>query len=170
MTESDREIGGSFNDRRIKSDVVRGFYETWDALRLGRPAPARSDFLPEIFAPWWPDMFLVDIAIEGEKPVFTYRLVGSGLEDRLGRGLGGRSAASTVADHEMDNWLGSRERAYQTCFETMSPVHHYLRLKTDNGTPGEFERLLLPLSNDGRTVAQLLGVVLYKNLQTNRAR
>jgi hypothetical protein len=170
MTESDTKSAGAFNDRRIKSNVVRGFYETWDALRLGRPAPARSDFLPETFAFWWPDMFLVDIGIEGEKPIFKYRLVGSGLEDRLGRGLGGRSSASTIGDGEMDNWLGSRERAYQTCFETMSPVHQYLRFKTDHGTPGEFERLLLPLSNDGRTVVQLLGVVIYQNLQTNRAR
>ena len=52
----------------------------------------------------------------------------------------------------------------------MAPVHHYLRLKSNPGAPGEFERLLLPLSNDGQTVAQILGVAIYKNLQTIRVR
>ena len=96
MSESDNEIKASFNDRRIKSRAVRGFYETWDGLRSGRPAPARSDFVPEIFAQWWPDMFLVDIAVEGATPVFTYRLAGGGLEDRLGRALGGRPRHRTL--------------------------------------------------------------------------
>lgn len=35
--------------------------------------------------------------------------------------------------------------------------------------PAEFERLLLPLSNDGRTVVRLLGAAQYRNLLTNRA-
>ena len=171
MTESDTKSAGAFNDRRIKSNVVLGFYAAWDALRAGRPAPARSDFLPETFLAWWPNMFLVDVAIEAGRPVFTYRLVGTGLENRLGRGLGGRSLESpTETDMEVaDPWPGGRERAYQTCFETMSPVHHYLRLKNDREAPGEFERLLLPLSNDGRTVVQILGVAIYRNLLTNRA-
>jgi hypothetical protein len=169
MSETTKATAVSFNDARIRSDTVRGFFDIWDKLRAGRPAPARSDFLPEQFARWWPNMFLVDLVFDAGEPSFTYRLVGTGLEDRLGKSLGGRSADSVMGGDDGAPWSGSLDRAYRTCFDSMSPVHHFMKFKTDNGAPGTFERILLPLSADGQKVDQMLGLAIYENLQTNRA-
>lgn len=137
MQVTEEETKGAFNDRRIRSDVMRGFYAAWDASSAGRPAPARSDFLPETLVTWWPDMFLVDVAIEAGRPVFAHRLFGSCLENRLGRKLGGHALDSQTYMEVGDPRLGGggRERAYQTRSGTIAPAHHYLRLKNDGEAP-----------------------------------
>jgi hypothetical protein len=109
-------------------------------------------------------MFLIDVDHGPDEPSFKYRVVGTDLEFRLGRGLSEQRPGTRLDPL----WGGAQLSAYGKCVKSMAPVHHYMRMAQGGDEWAEFERVVLPLSNDGETVTQLIGCTVYKNLFKNR--
>jgi signal transduction histidine kinase len=59
--------------------------------------------------------------------------------------------------------LGSFGSAYRRVLRSCFPSYEYLRYSLGDGSPGEFERLILPAAADGKNVSHLIGVVVVSN-------
>jgi hypothetical protein len=86
--------------------------------------------------------------------------VGSALEERLGRRLGG--VQTSEVNRQKDNeYIGSLEGAYRKCVRTLMPSYEYANYDFGDGSPMTFERLILPLVGMNGHVTHLIGVVLF---------
>jgi hypothetical protein len=140
---------------KLRHPKLRALYDYWDTCRAGRQMPARGDIDPLDIPRHLATLILADI--EPDPLRVRFRVVGTELESRVGRTVTG-----DVLDADSD---AAFFQPYATCALEARPVHEYARFDFGSDRPtGEFERLLLPLSADGRTVDQVLGEVIYSNL------
>lgn len=114
--------------------------------------PARRDLDPLEMVPWLPRTMLVDVS---SAPFdLRFRLVGTGLVNSYGREITGRRL------RDLD--LGGREekifREYAECVETRAPSYCIDEFDLASGRHLYFERLLMPLSDDGIAINMLFGV------------
>jgi hypothetical protein len=143
--------------RRLRSPELLAAYLFWRAARNGNRPPR----LPDLDWGGLPNADnAITVAVEdiGDEPRFRYERVGSALTTRLGRELHGSFIPPATEDHEL---LGSLEGAYRRCTRTLSPSYEYANYDFGDGRPVTFERLLLPVSNDGETITHLVGIVLF---------
>ncbi len=62
--------------------------------------------------------------------------------------------------------FGNLEAAYRSAFHSRSPNYQFARYLFGQGSPAQFERLILPAAIDGETVSHLIGVVLISTETT----
>lgn len=136
------------------SPQAEAFRAYWDAKRRGRRMPARADIDPLDMKPWLGEVLLLDV-LEGGRD-FRYRLVGAMIAYRTGYDMTGKLLSEMPGDPAaIANYLADHRRAV----ETRAPVHaRYDYISARDSRPVKFERLLLPLSDDGETVNMLLGL------------
>jgi len=144
---------------RIRNPRIRGVYDQWRRLVIGLgrlPSPAEADRLMHDIED---DCCLLQVERDQPPQVFQYVYVGSALTRRLGRELVGTQV--TVSDQ---NVIGSLAVAYQ---RGLSGIAHfdYARFQFEHGVMLLFERLILPLSDDGQRVSHLAGVVTFDEIQ-----
>jgi hypothetical protein len=150
--------------RRVLNDpdLIR-FYDLWASLCGGRPLPSRKDFDPvQIPAPYLSDLMLIDVFHQPRR--YRYRLVGTHIvtasgEDRTGRYF------DEVAFFAMHPEVIEQ---YGTVVANARP-HYSLEPFTNllNGRTYDVDRLLLPLSSDGRVVDMLM--VFFQFTRGSRA-
>ena len=141
---------------RLRTPAMRQLYLAWEAARSGPavlPPPGSVD--PAAFG-LSPHSFVAAV-LPGEPPRFSYRSVGEALAERLGHPLQG-GMATPGAQAEV---LGSLEGAYRRCARTLRPLYQAARYDLGDGVPLRFERLILPVSADGREISELIGVALF---------
>jgi hypothetical protein len=63
--------------------------------------------------------------------------------------------------------LGSLGAAYRRVLRSRFPSYEYARYSFGDGSPGEFERLILPAASDGKNVSHLIGVIVVSDNLTN---
>jgi hypothetical protein len=146
-----------FREQVSDPDLLR-FYDFWASLCAGRPMPARGDIDPLKIPPGYlPDLMLIDVFHEPRR--YRYRLVGTHVvtasgEDRTGRYFDEVHFFKTnpkVMQH------------FETVADTGEPLYS-LEPFTNcaNGRHYEVDRLMLPLSNDGKRVDMLLVVFRFR--------
>ena len=141
---------------RLRTPKLREAYQAWRRARQPGRLPARAAFnLSALSAA--ADAFLVAVSGTPEQPGFCFVTVGTALTGRLGRALDGTSPAA-------DEALGSLEDGYRRCARTGLPTYEYARYRIGDAAPALFERLLLPLSDDGGRLTHLAGVALFTNI------
>ncbi|MFC7736673.1 hypothetical protein ACFQX4_12635 [Roseomonas sp. GCM10028921] len=141
---------------RLRTPAMRRLYLAWEAAR-GRPAglprpgsvdPAAFDLSPYNF---------VAAVLPGEPPRFSYRSVG--------RGAGGAAGSSPAGRHggagRPGGGAGLAGGACRRCARTLRPLYQAARYDLGDGVPLRFERLILPVSADGREISELIGVALF---------
>ncbi len=143
---------------KIRHGELRQILSDWQAIsrRIGRlpdPKQFRLDGRPMADR-----SFLVSVEAGGETPVFRFLSAGAELAKRAGRDLVGE--VSTPSNQEM---LGGMVVAYRRGLNGV-PFFDYARLALNSGRVTLFERLILPLSNDGLSVTHLLGVVIFQDI------
>ncbi len=126
----------------------------WRARAGAKPIPARGDIDPIIdLGHIVQHLFLVDV--ERDPLRFRFRLVGTEVADHVGKDMTGKYLDQLV---EFDAQYARVKPDYETTVErraaTVSPVRF---LTKDGRRHINYERLLLPLSDDGRTVNMILG-------------
>jgi len=128
----------------------------WISKAGTRAMPARGDLDPV------PDLrelsqylFLVDVRDDGQ--AFHFRLVGSGLVDYLGADVTGKSLDELAKGEQPFAEFKEQFSEAISARATVRGVFHIPSQFTFHKMP--FERLILPLSDDGRTVNMLLGTV-----------
>lgn len=134
---------------------LRTLCELWATKRNGDFLPSRADFTDDDLRPWFGNLLLVDV-VEGAQK-FRFRLMGTSLVDAACRELTGKFFdEADISGYEADVL-----EDYAEVVRTRGPV---CRTRRYNPVPGTFmdhwriyERLLLPLANDGRTIDKILG-------------
>jgi hypothetical protein len=143
---------------KLRASELRELADYWLRQRGARPMPRRADIDPVDLPRHLPRLVLADVFYAPLR--VRFRVVGTELERRLGYALTG---------HTIDAGSGAFFKPYELCAEQVRPTREYSRYDFgDAGPVGEFERLLLPLSEDGARVTMVLGEVLYRNLRTRR--
>jgi len=124
----------------------------WSEKAGDRLMPSRSDLDPIIEIPEiTPNIFLVDV--EDDPPGFRYRLVGTEVADRYGRNFCGKR----LDEIDFGDSHDTIRRDYEEAVRSGKPA--YSRLQFEVETTNKlllYERIVLPLSNDGETVNMLL--------------
>jgi hypothetical protein len=129
----------------------------WAARRGARPMPRRADIDLADLTAHAPRLILAEV---WRAPLrFHLALVGGELETKLGRKITGE-----VLTEDSPMFY----RPYAKCAENVRAVREFLSFNfAESEAPATFERLLLPLSDDGETVDSILGEAVYTNLTTD---
>lgn len=138
---------------RLLSPFMRPPFAYWEAKRGGREMPTRADLDPLEMRAWLPQTMLLEPLETGD---FRVRLVGTDVRERMGLEMTGRLASELPTSPEvMRSVLAEFREVMQGRRPTYNRREH---ISAITGKPIRFERLLAPLSSDGRRVDMLFGV------------
>ncbi|ABE40561.1 sensory box histidine kinase/response regulator [Rhodopseudomonas palustris BisB5] len=149
---------------RIRNPRMRAVYDQWRdlAASLGRlPSPADAEPLTHDLKD---DTCLLKIVHGQPSPVFQFVFAGAALVGRLGRELAGELVSASD-----QNVIASLAGAYQ---RGLSGLAHfdYARFPLGDDIMVLFERLVLPLSDDGERVSHLAGVITFDEIHNDSER
>jgi hypothetical protein len=126
----------------------------WDHLRGPRAMPPRREIDPiALPRPSLPHLFLV--RVEGN--CFRFGLVGTSIEQQFGTSLGGH----LVQDLPFGADGAASLAQYLLTVETQRPTYREHEFVNRQAVTQYCRRLLLPLSADGVTVTDLLGMWVF---------
>ena len=137
---------------------IRGY---WDGKRKGRFAPRRADIDPADVKELLPRIMLVDVDSDGALD-FRYRLSGTGINAILSGEYTGRRPR----DLTPPAYGAMIHRHYCLAVERRQPLFHVVMLDSIERLV-TYARLLLPLSEDGRSVTML--IVVHSKKEDPRA-
>ncbi len=143
--------------RKFRSPGLCATYLAWRAAQNGQLLPRPADLEPALL-PEANHAFTV--AVEQQEGPLTFRFLrfGPALAARLGRTLAMTPESGQSPD---DQAIGSLDGAYRRCARTRAPSYEYARCDFGDSEPVSFERLLLPLSDNGTSVTHLTGIVMF---------
>lgn len=143
------------------SEALRPLYLYWAAARQDKLMPSRADIDPiTIPRQLLPNITLMDVI---SSPIrFRYRLMGTAVTEMLGFDWTGRY---------VDELPGAGEIVHRQCADTVTlgkPAVHFSDSKKYDPSLMQhkslrYERLLLPLSDGGQSIAMMLGGTVIKN-------
>lgn len=134
----------------IQHAALRLLHAYWISKKGERLAPARADIDPAEMKAFLPHVFLLDVV--GTPPRFRFRLVGTEVTSRYGEELTGRFLDEVDLDDVGVDILGE----YQRAIREAGPVLGRWAYEKRSGQYLNYERLILPLSSDGRSIDMLL--------------
>ena len=141
----------------FRADVVlRAALEYWERKRLGRAVPRRSDIDPAELKPVLPHLQITEVVGGGSR--FRYRLVGSAIVRAFGAEFTGKYVDELVSG-ERDSFVHACYRAVCAARRPAFVRSKYIGIKEIDLTAN---RVLLPLSEDGAKVSQILGALSFE--------
>jgi CheY-like chemotaxis protein len=142
---------------RLQTPALRQLYLIWHASKApGELMPRLSGIDPLRFG-LGPHAFIVEV--ETMDPAkFRFTTVGSALTQRLGRPLDGLAIDVVSRDDDM---LGDMYSTYRRCARNLAPVYQAARFNFGDGLPLHLERIVLPVSENTRTITHLVGLALF---------
>jgi hypothetical protein len=147
----------NFEPERLRSRALRGAFSYWRAKCGERTMPSRCDLDPSEMLGWLSHTLLVDVVYggpEGTAQDFRFRLVGTDVVERYGKEFTGRCLSSLDLDGKTPEILDE----YRRTVVRGRPQYYIDEFVQHSGRPMHYERLLMPLSDDGRTINMLFGV------------
>lgn len=149
---------------RFQTNVVRGAYEYWARKTIDGRLPRRSDIRPDELRALLPYVFLVDVA---QAPLgFRFRLVGSAITTWAEKEYTG--LAVDARDYGAD-WKRVFD-IYAGVVAAGQPRRDVYKAPWVSREFLRYERVVAPLSSDGKTVDMLFGAlqVLEREPRTGR--
>jgi len=135
----------------IRTQSLKLLLHHWRTIRGPHLMPSRRQVDPLEFIPVLPRVWLCDYEADSDR--FRYRLTGEEIAGRFGHKLSGRY----LDDNTDPDYYPRVHRYYRTVVDLPAVLYIYGRLYSDTENPIHGERLLLPLSDDGRTVRNVIG-------------
>lgn len=136
--------------RKLKSAMLRDFYDAWASLRGPRDqVPIFARFDRERFSAGG-CLTIAECAPNGSVKLIE---VGKALSERMGR-------AAADGDLMSEDPLSVAE-AYRRCSHSGKPCYEQLRFDFGDGDPVTFERLLMPFSQGGRRITHVVGIAVF---------
>ncbi|WP_162915088.1 PAS domain-containing protein [Desertibaculum subflavum] len=129
-------------------------FDLWNAKRAGRAMPARRDLGPVELRPWLAQIMLLEV-IEGGRD-FRIRLLGTDAVQGVGVDVTGRMLSEIPAAPDLLVRFLAEYRAVVASARPGRALHDYV--SPTSGRRIVFERLALPLSDDGTTVNMILAL------------
>ena len=145
--------------QRLKTPALRRFYLNWQTCSVpAESLPSLAQIDPARFG-LGPNSFVAKV--ESEQPAsFRFISVGAELTSRLGRPLDGELIDNSFDDDEI---LGELHGTYRRCMRNGRPIYQGARFDFGDGSPLRFERLVLPISEDGDAITHLVGIAVFTN-------
>lgn len=128
-------------------------YRYWDSCRGGQPMPRRADIDPVDMRSWLGRVTLIDVDAAGKH--FRYRLVGTEIVALRGFDPTGRSVEAAWPHEDAELVLAT----YRQVTEQKTPIFCHAAERWHYERDPVVGVMLLPLSNDGEKVDQILGYV-----------
>ncbi len=158
MQDSDWAPSPDMARRLVRGEISRGklcrLVDHWDALRGERALPGRRDVMPEDLSFMLGHVMLIEVHRDvPAKPAlaFRFRLVGTRIEETGHPGLQGRWA------HELSPDVYRRLVLHGYRLAVREAAPNFYRVTLDHaGQKLRYERVVLPLGDDGCTVSTLL--------------
>ncbi len=139
---------------RMRSPSLQKLEAAWMELHCGGALPRLADF--PLDEPELRDQLIVaDVDLATDPPSLRFVHVGKALIARMGPRSGGEAGLSEA------EILGAEDGAYRRCTGSRKPAYEYAYFTFGEGSSFFFERLLLPLSDDGETVAHIVGLASF---------
>lgn len=136
--------------RRLRTTVLREFYDAWAAIKgTDDVLPALASFDRARFAATGG---LTVAAIDPDGDV-RFLEIGHALTERLGRLVDQADLTGDDPD--------SLKEAYRRCAKGTNPCYEHLRFDFGDGNVVAFERLLVPFSRGGRRITHIAGLVVF---------
>jgi hypothetical protein len=132
----------------ISDERLQRLYAYWLGKRGDRFAPTRADILPDEIKDLLPWVFLMEQV--GER--LRYRLAGDAFREMYGEKLIGKFMDEIDTDHVTAAYIGEYARA-----AAEGPVVRQWKFIKNSGRHLEYERIIMPLASDGKTVDMFLG-------------
>ena len=127
----------------------------WLARCDGPKLPARRAIDPIDLKPHLPNLLLVDVSRDPLR--FRYRLFGTGLVALYKHEMTGKY----VDEIKSDSFRAAATRAYEEVIDRCAPVFSALAFVVDDYRI-KYDRLLMPLAEDGRTVSMVMGAIVRR--------
>lgn len=143
---------------RLRSPILREVFTAWRVARADELLP-RLEMARRFLAPHADWHFVAAVDGGSKPPSFHFCSMGRGLTGLLGQPLDGEPFDGADAGS-----LGSLASAYSRAAGSMLPVYDDARFGSGQEMPPSFERLIMPVSEDGQTLSHLVGVVLVNDL------
>lgn len=141
-------------DRSKLSEPAARLLALWESKYRDGRLPAETDFSPSELTAWLAWLMLLDVTTD---PIdFRYRRTGHLIVATTGMDMVGRKLSEMdVPPEVLQRFMAEHVAAVNTAM----PRHDLHRLvNPKRGEPVAYERLLLPLSDDGERVTSLLGM------------
>ncbi len=125
-------------------------FRYWDQKRADRRMPQRADIDPAELVPFLPCLMIVDVVADDRR--YVYRLVGTREVEARGRDPTGRAVGEAFIG-------SSRERVLANYDQVQLTGRPHIDLNTVITTKDRLDNshvIFLPLSEDDRTVTQIL--------------
>lgn len=132
-----------------KASLLR-LHDYWEAKRGPRAFPARADIDPLDLRDLLPNIFIIEVLAEA--PHFRYRLSGSTVDEIHGQSLTGKSPR----DIKTTEVAAMVEEQYHAALADRRPRCDHVKLLARDNTYWHYERLILPLSEDGERINMFL--------------
>lgn len=138
----------------FKTEIVRQAHDYWLSKRRGDRLPCRSDIKPAEITRLLSRVYLVDVI--GDPPSFRYRLVGTQFYLWTHREYTGVTVNAAEYGPSWENIYND----YLVAVRGRVPVHsEYVAAPWPEREFLTYERIILPLSDDGTTVNILFGAL-----------
>lgn len=145
----------NFEPDRLRSRALREAFAYWRAKCGDRAMPSRDDLDPSEMLGWLSHTLLVDVVYENDRPQdFRFRLVGTDVVERYGKEFTGRTLSALDLDGKSPEILDE----YRRTVDRSRPQYFIDEFVQHSGRPMHYERLLMPLSDDGQNINMLFGV------------
>jgi hypothetical protein len=133
----------------------------WERQRGARAMPSRSELDPAALLSALPDLTIIDVAPSPSSGghIFTYRLTGTRVDDRLGINLTGKTVENSVFGDE----ASLIQEQYETAVADRRPAlcRHHMIIAGSRYV--EYERLAVPLSDKDETRVVALVAAVHFN-------
>ena len=141
-------------DITFETSISEALFAYWRTCAGAKSIPARGDIDPMIdLGHLVQHLFLVDV--ERDPLRFRFRLVGTEVAGHVGKDMTGKYLDELV---EYDAQYARVKPDYETTVKLRTATVSPVRFLTKDGKHHiNYERLLLPLSDDGRIVNKILG-------------
>jgi hypothetical protein len=150
--------------RALTSEKLRTVHALWAGLRAGRIGPKRDEISPARLRAVLPFTFTIDVVDGGQD--FRFRFAG----DRIIQFMGRRFAGTLLSEQPSTPFFDAMRALYSRCVTSRGAVTSGV---VQASYPGkeflEVEALVLPLSEDGSTVATLFGALDSWQLGTHKS-
>lgn len=134
-------------------------YEYWDGKRQGRVMPSRADLDPRDIPRLLPSIILIDVQKPDNR--LKVRLAGTLVVEVYGSDYTGRYLDEIYFGVQRDKVLED----YNRPVVTREPYCTDHRFHNVNDIVYDTERIILPLSDDGESVAMLLAVLSFREVR-----
>jgi hypothetical protein len=149
MTASERQSDMTDPGPAISDPRLRALYTYWRQKKGERIAPCRTDIAPEEIAELLPWVFLIEM--QGER--LRFRLVGTSVAAEYGDKLTGMHIDEVDLDPDTKAQIA---REYQKAAREIVAIASHWNYTKKDGRELDYERLILPLSADGKIVNMFL--------------